>query len=187
MMPVQCVSAFKSLVDEHNAIPFTVQGTECGLAAEGAKTIAWELIGQLPARSAWDKARPTRVFVQVGGGALASGIAQGFHDVLGSDQNGGGVLAPYFPADSFGHEPQLHCVQVEGNQPLVRAMTRLQDEGITDVAEAAKDVHTYMTPWDNPSSVAYVSECTLAFLLLSTPVLPCVFTLLRVFSAGTGF
>src|SRR5262249_42696460 len=54
------------------AIPFTCQGPDNGLTIEGGMTLGYEL---------GDSGQPlNRVFVQVGGGALASSVVQGLTD-----------------------------------------------------------------------------------------------------------
>jgi threonine synthase len=39
-----CVIAFRNLVELQGGLPFSVQGTECGIAAEGGQTLAWEIM-----------------------------------------------------------------------------------------------------------------------------------------------
>jgi threonine synthase len=39
-----CVTAFRNLVEVQGGLPFSVQGTECGIAAEGGQTLAWEIM-----------------------------------------------------------------------------------------------------------------------------------------------
>ena len=68
-----CFRRFQEAV-QAGAIPFGVQGPENGLAIEGARTLAFEMAETLfKAQQKLDA-----VYVQVGGGALASALAQGF-------------------------------------------------------------------------------------------------------------
>jgi threonine synthase len=92
------------------AIPFTCQGPDNGFAIEGGATLAWEIADELRAAGgALD-----RIVVQVGGGALASGIALGFDDAA----TVGAIDAP----------PRLDTVQTRGGWPLARAFERVLDD-----------------------------------------------------------
>jgi len=120
-----CVRRFREAV-AGGAIPFGVQGPDNGLAIEGARTLAFEMA------DAFADVGETAdvVFVQVGGGALASGLAQGF-DV----------------AHRLGRlpdTPKLMAVQAQGCAPLVRAWQRLP--GI-ELADAARRRSRFMWPW----------------------------------------
>jgi threonine synthase len=151
------------------ALPFCVQGNECGLTVEGGMTLAWELADQLVR----EDMRADRLFVQVGGGALASACAQGLAEAA---DLAGITLAP-----------RLHAVQTRGAQPLRRAYERVRarvfgDEGVPLAGTIADDealsaqiatpaasraagealVHArthrgeYMWPWESaPHSVAH--------------------------------
>ena len=68
-----CVLRFREAVAQ-GAIPFGVQGTENGLAVEGGRTLAFEMAEEFSSIGV----APEALFVQVGGGALASALAQGF-------------------------------------------------------------------------------------------------------------
>ncbi len=68
-----CVLQVRRAVKD-GAIPFGVLGPDNGLAVEGARTLAFEMAEQLSAAGAAVDA----LFVQVGGGALASALGQGF-------------------------------------------------------------------------------------------------------------
>lgn len=119
-----CVRRFRAAVDD-GSIPFSVQGPDNALCLDGGRTIGWEITERLG--HAID-----RIFVQVGGGALAASI--------------GAACA------AAGVHPRLHAVQTEGCAPLARAVTRL---GAGDVAEAASRWAELMTPWDHePRSIA---------------------------------
>ena len=168
------------------AVPFSCQGTDTPAAIDGARTLAYEMVDALadayrPARAPADAdtpelarapadadalaaadtdrpARLDRVFVQVGGGALATALVTGLAASEGLDRL-----------------PVVHAVQPVGNHPLVRAWDRvtaeitgeeapgdnraraaaaagmgpLGDEAVRAVAvRLAADPQRYMTPWE---------------------------------------
>ena len=115
------------------AIPFGVQGTENGLAIEGGRTIAYEMAEVFGDR------KIDAIYVQVGGGALASGIAQGF-----SLANKMGVMA---------HLPRLITVQTASCAPLNRAWQQMGNLALDEVAQQRKN---FMWPWETaPHSIAH--------------------------------
>ncbi|MFQ5558891.1 MAG: pyridoxal-phosphate dependent enzyme, partial [Acidimicrobiales bacterium] len=146
------------------AVPFSCQGTDTPGTIDGCRTLAWEIVDAL---SDTDDGRPRldRLFVQVGGGALATAVLTGF------------AASP-----ALDRLPVVHAVQPRGNHPLVRAWDRLvaelieaeQPTGNPDRAEAAAAVgkmgddqarrivrrlaasgDRYMAPWDDePESYA---------------------------------
>lgn len=117
------------------SIPFGVQGTENGLAIEGGRTLAFELAEAFHERGAV----PDALFVQVGGGALASALAQG--------------LAHAARSGFIRRVPRLIAVQTEGCAPLARAWQHLA--GVS-LEEAAQHRRRYMWPWENtPRSLAH--------------------------------
>ena len=145
------LAVMSSLVSEHGSIPFSVQGSECGLAVEGGQTLAFEVLSALrrdhPSVTALGDA-----YVQVGGGALGAGLSQGMRRAVeGEPGEGRGwkALAP-----SLESEPRLLCVQPVGCMPLDRAWRALNEERVTPHA-AAKARGKYMWAWDNPHSVAH--------------------------------
>jgi threonine synthase len=101
-----CYLRYREFV-RSGAIPFSCQGNENALTLEGGATLAYEMIGEL-ARTGRTL---DRIFVQVGGGALASSLIQGFREGV---QLG---LLPRFP--------RIHAVQTEGAHPLKRAYDRV--------------------------------------------------------------
>jgi threonine synthase len=116
------------------AIPFGVQGPDNGLAVEGARTLAFEMAEQLGAEGAVIDA----MFVQVGGGALASALGQGFAMAVAA-----GLLR---------RRPRLVAVQTTGCAPLARAWRRLAG---VDLNEAARRRSRFMWPWEGvPASLA---------------------------------
>ncbi|MCM5559199.1 PLP-dependent lyase/thiolase [Pleomorphomonas sp. JP5] len=129
-----CYLRFREAVAA-GAIPFGVQGTDNGLAIEGGRTLAFEMAEEFHRIGTV----PDALFVQVGGGALASALAQG---LALARANG---LLPRLP--------KLITVQTAGCAPLARAWERL--DGI-DLAVAAKTRSKFMWPWETtPSSLAH--------------------------------
>jgi threonine synthase len=103
------------------ARPFSVQGVDTPAAFDGGRTIGWELADQVPDLDA--------LYVQVGGGALATAASRGVGDVA------------------------LFPVQAEGCAPLRRAWDLLAPG--FDLEAAAADPSAYMWPWEpEPSSAA---------------------------------
>ena len=140
------------------AVPFSCQGTDTPTAIDGARTLAYEMADALVDADRPGPARLDRVFVQVGGGALATALVTGLAASEGLDRL-----------------PVIHAVQPEGNHPLVRAWDRvtaeitgqpaaadnqartavaaelgpLGDEAVRAVgARLAADPQKYMTPWE---------------------------------------
>jgi len=155
-----CLAAFHAALAA-GALPFGCQGSENGLAIEGGMTLAWEMIESLETTGiALD-----RLFVQVGGGALASACARAFRQ----------------PAAGSGaaRMPRLHPVQTASAWPLRRAWEELRlrlapgDAGdaaaaaamaapATRAAREAALTHArehraeYMRPWPSaPHSIAH--------------------------------
>jgi threonine synthase len=138
------------------AIPFTCQGPENGLTIEGGQTLGYELaeaVGQAGVTL-------DRVVIQVGGGALASAIAQG--------------LAEARALGAIPTLPRLDAVQTTGGWPLRRAYERLAEElrrrgfdpwqpldlsatlPASVLEDAARHRSRYMWPWDPaPRSIAH--------------------------------
>ncbi|MFT3855586.1 MAG: PLP-dependent lyase/thiolase [Ilumatobacteraceae bacterium] len=108
-----CVHRFREAV-AGGAVPFSVQGTENVWCLDGGRTIGWEIAD---AGVALD-----RVFVQVGGGALAAGVAAGL----------GGA--------------RLHTVQTGSSAPLVRAWQRADHEARRRPATHWDEL---MWPWED--------------------------------------
>ena len=107
------------------AVPFGCQGPDNGYTIDGGRTLGYELVEQSPDID--------RVYVQVGGGALAASVAQGLA-IAGS------------PAS-------LIAVQTEGCAPLARAWERTAELGGLD--EARRRRAAVMWPWTpTPASAA---------------------------------
>ena len=123
-----CFLRFREAVSA-GAIPFGVQGTENGLAVEGGRTLAFEMAEYV--RSTGQDL--DALFVQVGGGALASALAQGF--ALAAKT---GMIA---------RSPRIFAVQTAGCAPLDRAWRGM---GGLDLAEVAAHRSRFMWPWEQP-------------------------------------
>ena len=129
-----CVRAARAAVAA-GAIPFSVQGPDNGLAVEGARTLAFEMAETFAAEGA----DVETLFVQVGGGAFASALAQGF--------------AIAVAAGLVKRAPRLVAVQTEGCAPLARAWRRLDGTGLK---QAAQHRSQFMWPWESaPTSLAH--------------------------------
>ena len=129
-----CFLRFRAAV-QAGAIPFGVQGTENGLAVEGARTLAFEMAEGFASA----KLSPEAVFVQVGGGALASALGQGFALAAAA----GLIVKP----------PRLVAVQTAGCAPLDRAWRKMAD---IRPAEAGQHRSRFMWPWESvPHSIAH--------------------------------
>jgi threonine dehydratase len=105
------VAAFRCAV-EGGAIPFTCQGTECGIAIEGGETLGWEMIEALGEGDV----RLDPLFVQVGGGALASACVRSFEEAIALGE----------PTAL----PRLHAVQGAAVSPLARAYHRVRERAL---------------------------------------------------------
>lgn len=105
---------------ESGARAFSVQGTDTPTTFDGGRTLGWELADQLPDIDS--------LYIQVGGGALATSVSMAIPDA------------------------RLHPVQAEGCAPLRRAWDLLAPE--FDFEGAAADPDSYMWAWDDPQSYA---------------------------------
>lgn len=133
-----CVHAFRKAV-EAGALPFGAQGPENGLSVEGSRTIAYEIAEDLAAQGETIDA----VYLQVGGGAFASGISHGF-----AEMEEMGVIAK---------RPKLVTVQTEGCHPLNLAFERLTawrsangGDAHAALVHAARNRDAFMAPWPTP-------------------------------------
>jgi len=89
-------------------LPFACQGNENGLTLEGGETLGFEMIEALGRDGPLD-----RLFVQVGGGALASATVRAFREAAALGMRSG--------------MPRLHTVQTLGAHPLARAYDRVAE------------------------------------------------------------
>jgi threonine synthase len=103
-----CYLRFREAL-EQGALPFTCQGNENGLTLDGGKTIAWEMVSAL----AGEGRRIDRLFLHVGGGALAASVIEGLREAC--------------EMGALSRMPRVHAVQTEGAYPLVRAYRRLRN------------------------------------------------------------
>jgi threonine dehydratase len=119
---------------EGGALPFTCQGNLNGLAVEGGHTLGWEI--------ASSGVNFDRVVVQVGGGALASGVAAGLHEAV--------------ELGALPWSPRLDTVQTEGAWPLRRAFDEVVRHGAGGTRYAAHHRSEFMWPWERePHSIAH--------------------------------
>ncbi len=95
-----CYRRFREATSQ-GAVAFCCQGPDNALTVEGGETLAWEIVERLEPQGL------DRVFVQVGGGALASACVRGFVR---------GVAEGRWP-----RMPRVHAVQTAGGFPLARA------------------------------------------------------------------
>ena len=102
---------------EAGAVPFSCQGTETPATIDGGRTLAWEMVDSLVEHDGGRPARLDRLFVQVGGGALATAVVTG--------------LAATVERGDLVRMPVIHAVQPQGNHPLVRAWDTLALESLT--------------------------------------------------------
>ena len=117
------------------AVPFSCQTAMTPDALDGGRTLGFELAEQLADLGVYGT---TRLYVQVGGGALASAVWSGLIE-----------RARYLTLDI---SPVLHAVQVASCAPLCRAWTRLSEHdgnigGL--MSKARTSPNDYMTPWED--------------------------------------
>jgi threonine synthase len=141
-----CYHRFREAVAE-GALPFTCQGNENGLTLDGGRTLGYEMASVL----AGEGRTLDRLFVQVGGGALATSVWEGLEEA-----HRWGVLPSL---------PRLHAVQTQGAAPLARAFDRVRrdlGDRTNDPAQQEKALRhaathrsRYMWPWEaTPRSLA---------------------------------
>jgi threonine synthase len=104
------------------ALPFTCQGNENGLVIEGGSTLGWEMVTQNPGIE--------RIFIQTGGGALASAVIAAYDDALAA-----GIIERL---------PRIHAVQTLAS-PLLWAWERVQSHGLE---YAIRHRSEFMWPWE---------------------------------------
>lgn len=115
------MAAFRNAVAS-GSVPFSVQGPANAWCLDGGRTIGWEIHDQLNA----ENVNPQSIYVQVGGGALATSLALG-----------------------LGNRIPLVVVQAEGCAPLDRALRAARD-----VDSPEHHWSEIMTPWEEPTSLA---------------------------------
>jgi len=97
-----CYLAFKQALSK-GWLPFACSGTDNWSNIEGGETLAWEMIMQLKEQ----QANVDHLAMQVGGGALARAISQGWQEL--------------YQAGVVDYLPRFHACQPEGGFPFVRA------------------------------------------------------------------
>ena len=105
-------SAHHAMVDAigEGATAFSCQGTETPNTIDGGRTIAFEMVETLAAHDHPTPPHLDRLFVQVGGGALATAVVTGLARC------------------DLATMPTVHAVQPLGNHPLVRAWDTVVSE-----------------------------------------------------------
>ena len=139
-----CFSRFREATAA-GSLPFCSVAAENLWTIDGGRTLAFEMVESLAAAGDLDA-----LFVQVGGGALASSVVQGFVEAADA-----GVV---------GRLPAFYMVQSEGCAPLRRAWERLSSVGAELGMDAALEAavaqpERFMQPWappeeDAPQSIA---------------------------------
>jgi len=124
------------------AIPFCCQGTDNPITFDGGEVLGRELGDSIHASGGPDGGRIDHVFVQVGGGALMSGVWLGMQkSKLGA-----------------GRAPRFHAVQTLGGYPLIRGW-RIALDDVTSrlqggLAEAAIDPRFAVEAAAGPAAAA---------------------------------
>ncbi|MCY3561136.1 MAG: pyridoxal-phosphate dependent enzyme [bacterium] len=139
-----CFSRFREALAA-GSLPFCAVASENVWTLDGGRTLAFEMIESLA-----DAGDLDALFVQVGGGALASSVVQGFAEAVDSG--------------AIGRIPAFYAVQTEGCAPLRQAWDRLSSLGAESgmdaaFAAASADPDRFMQPWappegDSPQSIA---------------------------------
>lgn len=148
-----CYHAFRDAV-ARGALPFCCQGSDNGLTVEGGETLGWELVSDLVASGRV----LDRLFVQVGGGALASACVQAFGDAARL-----GVAVTL---------PKIHAVQTSGGFPLRRAwervsaciVSRLGIDGPGDEAAVAERIRAHAGSPEVEAELAYAATHRAEFM-----------------------
>ena len=133
---------FKEAVAD-GALAFSVQGPENIWTLDGGRTLGWELAEAFAEAEheffSW-------LFVQVGGGAMASCIVQGMQEARDFKM--------------FDYLPRICAVQTYGCAPLDRAMSLIQEKvaesgAVEAYIHAVSHPEEYMWPWEQePRSIA---------------------------------
>lgn len=117
------------------AEPFSVQATVTTTTIDGGRTLGWEVAEQFGDAGVEGT---VRVYVQIGGGAMASAVARGLSDGI---------------AEGWANiQPVLHPVQTEACAPLKRAWDLMIAAADGDVeaglTEAMAAPERFMRPWE---------------------------------------
>lgn len=146
------------------ARPFTVQGPLEPAVIDGARTLGLELAAQLAAAGL----RAADLFVQIGGGALATAVMDGLARAAGPDH-------PPFPLAGAGPLPRLHPVQAAAAHPYVAGWQRiapallarldLPDPAESPVGGAGGPAGGHSRPQDDPATDAAMTDRARAWVL----------------------
>ena len=137
-----CMRDLEVALDD-GAVAFTVQGTVRPDTIDGCRTLGLEIAEQLLASGD----HVDDVFIQIGGGALATAVMDGLGRGLGS-----GAQLPRL--SRLSRLPRLHPVQPRSAHPYAAAVNRLTVGG-ADPDPLGDDVAWAMEPWPGtPASVA---------------------------------
>jgi threonine synthase len=117
--------ALQRAIDE-GALPFTCQGNQNGLAIEGGMTLGYELASHL----AEEGVTLDQIFIQVGGGALASAVVQSLSDAI--------------RLGALPRMPRVHTVQTMGGHPLKRAYDRLLTRIVDRLRSSGRTGHPHV-------------------------------------------
>lgn len=141
-----CYLRFREAV-AGGTLPFCTVAAENLWTIDGGRTLGFEMIESLAGAGMGDL---DALFVQVGGGALASSVIQAFAEAA--------------DAGAIGRLPAVFAVQTEGCAPLRQAWDRLcalgADIGMAEaLAEAVARPERFMRPWappegNSPQSIA---------------------------------
>jgi threonine synthase len=129
------------------ALPFSCQGGDNGLTLDGGRTLGYEMAQQLARRMTGQglAVQALRLFIQVGGGALASSTIAALREA---------AALGWLPA-----WPRIFTVQTRGAFPLQRAWQRVAAlVGSSDekLRHAARHRSSFMWPWESePRSIAH--------------------------------
>ncbi len=127
-----CHRRFREAVAS-GALPFGCQGPDEPRTLDGGRTLGWEIVEEIPSCD--------RVVIHVGGGALASSVAQALAGAVASEQ--------------WVSLPTFDTVQTQGCAPLAAAMDRLAPQLQAGVAFSELDTTGAMQPWPTiPTSLA---------------------------------
>jgi threonine synthase len=116
---------FREAVSQ-GALPFTCQGRENGMVIEGGKTLVWEMVSTLMV----EERDLDHLFIQVGGGALASACIQGLLEARSV-----GVLERL---------PAIHTVQTSGASPLHRAWEALMERALVRYQRETREMSPHL-------------------------------------------
>jgi len=113
-----CLATMLERVDA-GAEAFTVQGPICPDSIDGARTLGLELAAQLDEREVW----PDHIWIQIGGGALATAVLDGLARAINDPGRTGGTGEAPGRADR--RLPRLHPVQARSAHPYIAGWQRI--------------------------------------------------------------